>query len=86
VQTILTVNSALEFLIQNAAAIAMVLAALTAILRTIWTAIKDEVKESHPVLHKTIEVVASISPDIIQFFRLVFEIIKLINNTIKQKK
>lgn len=76
----------LNFLIENAAIIAALLAALTAILRTIWAAIKDEVKISHPILHKTIEAIASISPDIIQFFRLVFDVIKLINNILKQKK
>lgn len=76
----------LNFLIENAAIIVALLAALTAILRTIWAAIKDEVKISHPILHKTIEAIASISPDIIQFFRLVFDVIKLINNILKQKK
>lgn len=81
-----TVKTTLEFLIQNAAAIAAILAALTAILRTIWGTIKDEVKESHPALHKTIEAIASISPDIIQFFRMVFDIVKMINEALKQKK
>lgn len=60
----------------NAALLAVVLGALTALLRTIWDKIDDDVKIKCPKAYKTIEFIASISPDIKTASGIIFTVIK----------